>query len=188
MFSHQEFQELQVLLGLASIGVIMMNMIYLSLTLVLRLTANIRLSWASVIASLFMCWTIKLLILVPVLVMLPAETVENRWATGAFMMVMILVYILLILGFQPSSLKQLTLQSLKKTELEKNEYEIDMLKKAWKKASKEKNQAAIDDLDKKIAMAQDQRKEIKRIYSKFNSLRNLLSRKKSDELAEPTEQ
>lgn len=170
-------QEVQLLFTMAIAGVMIMTLVYLSLTIPAKLILGLRLSWASVIASLCMCWSSKIFVIAPILLVLPQESFENRWITGLFMMIMLFVYVGFLYLFQPDSLHQLTVKNLKNAALLKNSYLMDHHKKEWIVATKNKDTKRIAQLDIEIAKIQDERREIKRSFSKLNWLRAFFKRK-----------
>lgn len=169
--------ELQMMFTLAMAGVMIMNLIYLSLIIPVRLIFRFRMSFASVIASLCMVWATKIFIFAPFLLAISQEALENRWITGFFMMIMLAIYCGFLFAFQPDSMHQTMIKNLKETELRKNTYLLDYNKKAWLQATKEKNTARANELDIEIAKIRDDRKAIKREFSKFKWIYRLFQRK-----------
>lgn len=170
--------EVQTLLTLAIAGVMVMSMIYVSITIPVKWIFRIRISWASAIASLSMVWVSKILVIAPILLVIPQDALENRWISGLFMMLMVLLYCLFLFAFQPDNMQTITLKNLKETSLRKNAYLLDFNKKQWIKANKDKNADLVAKFDVEIAKLQDERKRLKYEFSKFKWLYNLFKQKK----------
>lgn len=173
--------EVQIMITMALAGVMIMSLIYLSLTIPAKLILKLRMSWASVIASLCMCWTAKIFLFAPILLVIPQEILENRWVTGLFMMLMLFVYAGFLYLFQPDSLHQLTVKNLKQAALLKNSYLLDHHKKEWIVANKNKDNKRIEQLDIEITKIQNERKEIKRTFSSFKWVHSIFKRNDATE-------
>ena len=173
--------EVQVMLTMAIAGAMIMTMIYASITIPIKLLFKLRVSFASLVASISLCWAFKIFIIAPILLNIPEHALQNRWFSGGVMLLMVFIYAVFLWLLQPDSLQQAIRKDLLRKSLLKNDYLLDFYKKAWIDATKNKDLNLADQYDKEISVVREERKRIKYEYGGYKWFYKLFSQKQIKE-------
>lgn len=165
---HQDYFYQTMILG----GLIALNLIFLLSTFIVVKATKIRVSGASMIASLVFTWpTILMLGL-----MFP-PTKASGWLAALFMLTSLFSYLFWLRVFQPKSLQDMIRSDLKARELESLSFKREYLKKQLTKYRKDKKMIVeLGKVKEDLLEIKLMRRSIRINYLESNLLKKLLNK------------
>lgn len=164
---HPDYLYMTMILG----GFITLNMIFLFATFVVSKAVKMRVSGASIIASMVCGWPtiLGLGALFPV-------NVQKGWVAALFILLALFSYLFWLWVFQPQSLHSMIKANLKQKELECLDIRKDGLKKQLAQFSKgQEFEAERKTIKEELFAIKFKRREIKKTYSNSNPVRKMLN-------------
>lgn len=149
------------------LGLIVMTLMQLIAALVMNKAYKVRMSGASIIASMALSWPTTMMFMVcltyaGILLTVP----ENKWVVASFMLIPMATFMGWLWAFQPETIEQLSLKKLKKLELEKNKLLLDFAVNKWKEMKKSKT-GNIAEIETEIALIREERMVIQNKFRRF---------------------
>ena len=123
-----QYTDLSKFLTMAFAGIVMINMICLVFALVLKYTKVLRVSVASYIAAITTSW----LSWVFLTAFLPTKMMNAGWVASLFFLILILIYVLWLYMFQPSSLETMLKKELYQKQCKRINQQIAQCKNSLK--------------------------------------------------------
>lgn len=159
-----------VLIGLY--GFTAFNLILLLAAFISHKVLGLRVSGASVVASIASTWPTSACLFV----LFPANT-QSKWIVALFMLLVAIIFVVWLRIYQPHDIKKLAFLDLKKIQFTK----LDLAKKykrdKIKEAKNSKNVKEVTRLEKELAEIYKEEKLLKQQYSSLRFFKNIFKKK-----------